>query len=159
MSKSKTTAEPVLRLLVKAYTGIKMHVGGFDLPLVLDLQGMAFGKSLVANLDHKYDHRVGNVTARSVQNGALLLTTDVNAATPHADEVQKAIEKGFRWQASIEASPVKAERLEAGDTAMVNGRSVQGPAYIITQSILKGFAFVSHGADDNTEVTLAQWTK
>lgn len=150
--------EPVLRLLVKAYTGAKMYVQGYDLPIVLDLQGMTYGNSLVANLDHDYTKRVGNIIAHDTSNGSLMLTTDLNAATPHADEVERSIGKGFKWQASIEAVPEKAVRLSADDIVKVNGRNIGGPAYHITKSVLKGFAFVSHGADDNTTVLLSQRT-
>lgn len=151
--------EPVLRLLVRAYTGCKMYVQGYDLPIVLDLQGMTYGNSLVANLDHDYTKRVGNIIAHDTANGSLMLTTDLNAATAHCDEVERSIAKGFQWQASIEAVPVRATRLTADDVIQVNGRHIGGPAYHITQSILKGFAFVSHGADDNTSVVLSQRTE
>jgi hypothetical protein len=151
-----TRDDPLLRLLVKAYTGCRMNVGGYSLPVVIDLAGMSYGKSLVANLDHNYTKRVGNVTHHDASTGVLLLTTDINAATDSSSEVERSIAKGFKWQASIEATPIKATRLKDDETAMVNGRAVSGPAYVITQSILKGFAFVSHGADDNTEVVLSQ---
>lgn len=153
-----TKTESLLRVLVRAYSGAKMYVQGYDLPIVLDLQGMTYGNSLVANLDHDQTKRVGNVIAHDTSNGSLMLTTDLNAATPHADEVERSIAKGFKWQASIEAVPTKATRLTADDVIQVNGRHIGGPAYHITQSTLRGFAFVSHGADDNTEVLLSQRT-
>lgn len=150
-------AQDILRVLVKAYSGAKMSVSGYDLPIVLDLAGMRFGNSLVANLDHDYTRRVGNVVARSVQNGALLLSTDINAATASAMEVENSIAKGFKWQASIEAIPTKADRLVEGQSVSINGREVSGPVYVVRKSTLKGFAFVSHGADDSTEVVTSQW--
>lgn len=146
----------LLRVLVKAYSGVKMVIGGYDLPVVIDLAGMKFGNSLVANLDHDRTKRVGNVVAHDVSQNILVCTTDVNASTVYADEVERSIDKGFQWQASIEAVPVAATELAGGESVTVNGRTVNGPCYVISKSILKGFAFVSHGADDNTSVMLAQ---
>ena len=37
---------------VVAYTGGAMTLAGWELPVVVDLDGMSFGKSIVANLDH-----------------------------------------------------------------------------------------------------------
>jgi hypothetical protein len=35
---------------VLAYTGVPMSIAGYDLPLVIDLAGISFGKSVVATI-------------------------------------------------------------------------------------------------------------
>lgn len=140
---------------VVAYTGGAMNIQGYEYPVVVDLDGITFGNSLVANLDHDRTKRVGNVTATAIKNGQLQLSGVASAATPYRDEVVNSAASGFVWQASIEANPLELAELAAGSSTEVNGQTIEGPAYIARQSRLKGFAFVSHGADDNTTVTIA----
>jgi len=140
---------------VVAYTGGQMVLAGWDAPVVVDLKGIEFGKSLVANLDHDRSKRVGHVTATSKADGQLKLGGLVSAATESAREVAESATNGFVWQASIEASPDELREVSAGKTVKVNGQEFTGPLYVAARSTLRGFAFVSHGADDNTTVSIA----
>lgn len=152
-------AEPEVRgprkFSVSAYTGGAMNLEGWDLPVVVDLSGLEPGKSLVANLDHKTAQRVGHVTGKTNDGKSLQLSGVVSAATAFAKEVVESADSGFVWQASIEAKPTKLVEIKAGKKVDINGQSFEGPLYHVKQSTLKGFAFVSHGADDNTEVIIA----
>lgn len=140
---------------VVAYTGGAMNVRGYDAPVVVDLSGMQFGNSLIANLDHDSSKRVGHVTETNKADGQLKLGGVVSAATDAAREVVESAANGFVWQASIEAQPSKLIEVAAGKTVTVNGQEFDGPLYVARKSTLKGFAFVSHGADDNTSATIA----
>jgi len=140
---------------VVAYTGGLMTLTGWDLPVVVDLTGMTFGKSLVANLDHDSSKRVGNVTGKELTESTLTLSGIASAVTESAREVVASAANGFVWQASIEARPDQLTEVAAGKSVNVNGQDFQGPLYVAAKSTLKGFAFVSHGADDNTTVTIA----
>lgn len=139
---------------VVAYTGGAMELGGWDLPVVVNLESIRFGKSLVANLDHDRTKRVGHVTSQMVTDGQLVLDGVISAATESAREVSQSAASGFVWQASIEANVNSRQHIAAGKTASVNGQTFEGPIYVV-DSTLKGFGFVSHGADDNTEVSIA----
>ncbi len=140
---------------VVAYTGGALQLGYWDAPVVVDLRGVAFGKSLIANLDHDRSKRVGHVTAHEKADGQLVLSGKISAATEAAREVVESAANGFVWQASIEASPDVITEVKAGKTVTVNGQEFAGPLYVASKSTLKGFAFVSHGADDNTTVSIA----
>jgi hypothetical protein len=140
---------------VVAYTGGALTLGNFDAPVVVDLDGVSFGKSLIANLDHDRAKRVGHVTGREINDGQLVLSGKVSAATESAREVAESAANGFVWQASIEAQPDELVEVGAGKTIEVNGQEFTGPLYVARKSTLKGFAFVSHGADDNTVVSIA----
>lgn len=136
------------------YTGGPLNVGGYDMPVVVDLAGLKNGKVLVANLDHDASKRVGNFQVAN--DGRQLVASGVaNAATAARDEVINSAADGYQWQASLEVAPQKIEQLAKGKTVEVNGQQVTGPAYITREGTLKGFAFVSHGADDNTSATIA----
>jgi len=138
------------------YTGGKLVVANWDLPVVVDLSGLQTSNVLVANLDHDSTHRVGTF---EVQNDGTKLVAigKANAATPWRDEVVNSAMDGYQWQASLEVSPHagKVEKLAKDKTTVVNGQTITGPAYITRSSTLTGFAFVSHGADDNTTATIA----
>lgn len=140
---------------VVAYTGGSMTLRGWGLPVVVDLKGMSFAKSLVANLDHEQSKRVGNVTGKEKTVDSLILSGIASAATDAAREVVESAKQGFIWQASIEASPDVLIEVAAGKTVKVNGQEFTGPLFVASKSTLNGFAFVSHGADDNTTVTIA----
>lgn len=136
------------------YTGGALSISGWDLPVIVDLAGLKNGKVLVANLDHDSTKRVGNFEA--INDGKILVARGkATAATAARDEVVNSAASGYQWQASLEVVPSKVETLAKGKTAIVNGQQFQGPAYITRAGILKGFAFVSHGADDNTTATIA----
>lgn len=136
------------------YTGGPLNIAGWDLPVVVDLAGLKAGKVLVANLDHDSTKRVGNFQA--INDGKTLVAVGkATAATAARDEVVQSAQAGYEWQASLEVNPTKVEALAKGKVATVNGQEITGPAYITRAGTLKGFGFVSHGADDNTSATIA----
>lgn len=137
------------------YTGGAMRVEGYDMPVVVDLSGMSYGNSLIANLDHNRSLRVGHVTAKNKADGKLTLSGVVSAMSAASQEVVANADNGFPWQASIEADPQKVVEIAAGKQVTINGQQFTGPLYHVRKSVLKGFAFCSHGADDNTSVAIA----
>lgn len=144
---------------VLAYTGGAIKVPFYDLPVVVDLASLRESKSLVANLDHDRTKRVGNVTAvENDKSKNLRLSGTASASTSYRDEVVNSAKDGFVWQASIEAFPGSIEEVNAGDTVTVNDQEFSGPLFVARNSLLQGFAFVSHGADDNTTVKIAATT-
>jgi len=150
---------------VLAYTGGllpgALRSGDDHEDVIMDLAGMETGKSLIANLDHEMPQRVGHVNSATHDGKELRLSGIASAATKARDEVVNSAAEGFVWQASIEANPTKLELVKPGSTVKVNGQEFEAPArggralYVARRSVLKGFSFVSHGADDNTTVSIA----
>jgi hypothetical protein len=109
------------------YTGGKLVVANWDLPVVVDLSGLQTSNVLVANLDHDSTHRVGTF---EVQNDGTKLVAigKANAATPWRDEVVNSAMDGYQWQASLEVSPHagKVEKLAKDKTTVVNGQTITG---------------------------------
>lgn len=136
------------------YTGGPLSVAGWGKPVVVDLAGLKESKVLVANLDHDQSKRVGNFEV--INDGKTLMANGkANAATPYRDEVVNSAKDGYQWQASLEVTPHRVEELDDKASVVVNGQQITGPTYIARESTLKGFAFVSHGADDNTSAKIA----
>lgn len=150
---------------VLAYTGGILegafHNGDDREDVILDLAGVKNGRSLVANLDHDSKKRVGNVNAIGNDGKELNLAGIASAATEARNEVVGSAADGFVWQASVEAIPTKVEQVKPGASVSVNGQQFTAPArggralWVARESTLRGFAFVSHGADDNTTVSIA----
>lgn len=136
------------------YTGGALEINGWDLPVVVDLAGLEEGKVLVANLDHDSKQRVGNFAVAN-DGKSLVANGTATAATPARDEVVNSAANGYQWQASLEVNPRQVETVKAGKEIEVNGQTFKGPLYVTRKGVLKGFAFVSHGADDNTTATIA----
>jgi len=145
------------KFTVDAYTGGKLALANYDLPVAVDLASLRFSNSLVANLDHVMAQRVGHVTATVNDGKSLTMAGVASAATASRDEVVKSAKDGFNWQASIEAKPDLSalERIAAGHSIEINGQSLAGPMYVARNAMLRGFAFVSHGADDDTKAKIA----
>ena len=136
------------------YTGGALNIEGWDLPVVVDLAGLGRGNVLVANLDHDRTKRVGNFDVAN--DGKTLVANGLaSAATAARDEVVNSAIDGYQWQSSLEVNPHKVEEVKAGKTVEVNGQTFAGPLYVTRKGTLKGFGFVSHGADDNTTVSIA----
>jgi hypothetical protein len=136
------------------YTGGKLDIEGWDLPVVIDLAGLKPSKVLVANLDHDRTKRVGNFAVAN-DGKSLVANGTASAATAARDEVVDSARDGYVWQSSLEVNPEKVQEVKAGKTVEANGQTFDGPMYVTRVGTLKGLAFVSHGADDDTQVTIA----
>lgn len=137
------------------YTGGKLEIAGWDLPVVIDLEGLQQGNVLVANLDHDNTQRVGNFSVANDGKSLVAKGTAYPEAFAAAKEVVTAGAAGYQWQSSLEVVPSRIEEVAANKQVMVNHQDLMGPMYITRAGMLKGFGFVSHGADDNTSVTIA----
>jgi len=140
---------------VLAYTGGALRVGGWGDPVVIDLKGLKAANSVKANLDHDSTKRVGHVDKIENSKQDLRLAGTVSAANVHASEVVESSKSGYPWQASVEVQPERVEQVAAGVSVNVNGQELAGPLSVVRKGKLLGFAFVSHGADDNTIARIA----
>ena len=139
-----------------AYNGGLMYVDGYDDPIVIDLRGLEAAPSVVANLNHETTDPVGHVTAIDNDGTRLVLAGSLSYASDSRDQVvESATAGGFPFQASVEVSPDKLERLAAGQSTTVNGQTITGPAVIARTGYLYGVAFVPRGADESTSVRIA----
>lgn len=124
-------------------------------PYVIDLAGNTSHKSPKANLDHKNNQRVGHATSVLNDGKQIEVSGVLSAATSHRDEVANSARDGFEWEVSIEADLYGKKAIPAGKSAVVNGRTIEGPAFVFSKSQLTGLAFVSQGADEGNHVTIA----
>jgi hypothetical protein len=140
---------------IAAYTGAVMTVEGFYTPVIVDLTGLraARGK-LPVLLDHDRSQIVGQGTAK-IDSAGVRISGTVTADDGAAGKVVAHARNGFEWQASIGASVVRREFLEAGKRAVVNGREVTGPIIIAREAALQEVSFVAIGADGQSSAAIA----
>jgi len=140
---------------IVGYTGAAMNVAGFYSPVVVDLAGLrATGQEIPVLYNHDPTRIVGQTTAVAIGKDVKLSGT-VTGENADATEVVTQARNGFRWQASIGASVDRREFLDAGKTAVVNGREFAGPLVIARESTLKEISFVALGADPQTSASVA----
>jgi hypothetical protein len=137
-----------------AYTGGPMRVG-YGWPVVVDLAGLRAGSEQIpflANHDSQQIVGHGNVeiTSRNIR-----VSGEISGIGAAAMEVQALAARGFKWQLSIGAEPDKMEMIDAGASAVVNGRTVTGPAYVMRSGALREVSFVAIGADGRTSSRVA----
>ena len=141
---------------ILGYTGAVMNVAGFYSPVIVDLSGLRAASQIIPALrDHESGRIVGQTSEVKIDAEGVRLAGVITGENADATEVVSQAKNGFRWQASIGASVDRREFLDAGKTAVVNGREVSGPLVIARNSTLKEISFVAIGADGQTTATLA----
>lgn len=122
------------------------HWGNFS----IDLEGLNIGRQRKPALrDHDAQRIVGHTYSIQVTDEGLV-AEGTFSDTPDGREVSQMLSDGFPWQASVYVPPKAIERLEEGQTAKVNGRTITGPGHIFRESSLREVTFTSLGADENT---------
>lgn len=138
-----------------AYTGGLMMVAGFDLPVVVDLDGLNIDRqSVPIRLEHQVGQGVGHTTDIQIVDGQLFAAGLVSRKTDWAKDVADSGKEGFPWQASIGAQVLDYQFVPESESVTANGQTFEGPCYHVTQSVLKEISFVESGADNQTSATI-----
>lgn len=143
-----------------AYDGTKPVPGytatpKLDAPYVLNLSGTVQGRSPKVNLDHKTTQRVGHLTEFANDGKQIKVAGALSAATSHRDEVANSARDGYGWEVSIEAAMGGRRKIPAGKSVTVNGVTLSGPLYVFDDNVLTDLGFVSRGANEGNQVTIA----
>lgn len=154
------------RFEILAYTGGKLHVDGFDLPVVVDLDGLEASGEVPIAIKHDLsdDMILGQTDPNGIKNDGKTLSLSGNITADSADSanvrrVFKMSKRGHKWQASIGAKVREKRTIAAGQTVFVNGRNQSGPFIHAIRSVLRETSVLGMGADKNTRVLLAQKRK
>ena len=137
-----------------AYSGGSFRQWWSALPCYVDLSGMRLAEQVCLMYNHSYDPecRLGVIEAK---NDGKTLTVDGEFDTGNmlAQSIIRAGRK-FNWQLSIGAENVKVERVDEGTVETINGNTVNGPAIVIRESILREVSIVAIGADAKTSMEI-----
>ncbi|NIO14670.1 MAG: hypothetical protein GTO31_12480, partial [Xanthomonadales bacterium] len=139
-----------------ANTGEPMRLDGFRDPVVVDLAGASFSaQTTPVILDHDPGQRFGHTTSTQIDGAAITASGLVSSATQQAKDIVADLKNGFPFQVSIGANIRRAERVKAGETATVNGRTISGPVIISRETPIHEISLAVLGADPRTSVQLA----
>lgn len=138
------------------YTGAEMKPKSFyGSCVIVDLDGMTVKDTMPALRSHDPEKIVGHTTA-VVNNGKTVkVQGKMSGVGDDAKEIVALIANGFPWQMSVGANIERTEYVEAGATAVVNGKKFAGPGYVVRQSSLYEVSFVALGADGATNAKIA----
>jgi uncharacterized protein YbaA (DUF1428 family) len=138
-----------------AYTGGPMNVG-WGRPVVVDLAGLSVSKRPRPVLrDHDSARIVGHTDVVTNDGRRLEVTGVVSGSSADADQVVAAARRGFPWRVSIGATVKKSREVRAGESVRINGQTIAGPVTVAEESVLAELSFVSLGADDDTDASVA----
>jgi uncharacterized protein (UPF0335 family) len=140
-----------------AYSGAEIAQGFTSLPIIVDLAGMKTNRKpkLPILLDHDGKKPVGHSTSIEKSDRDLRVSGVISSVSEDAKNLIQATKNGMPYEASIGAKVISYKELKANQTKEVNGRIIKGPALIASKTLLKEISFVSLGADDATEASIA----
>ena len=150
----KQDGDKPVRCTGVAYSGGSFRQWWSALPCYVDLSGMRMAEQVCLMYDHDYDPecRLGVIEAKN-DGKTLTIDGEFDTGNPLAQSIIRSGKK-FRWQLSIGAENVKVERVDEGTVETINGNTVNGPALVVRESILREVSIVAIGADAKTSMEI-----
>lgn len=133
-----------------AYSGDLLTQHWYWGAVIFDLTGIELAQERIPILvEHDRKQRAGHamleVTPSDLRiRDGVLLDNDIG------QQVAQEADQGFPWQLSVHIEPIRNEDLKVGSTAVVNGRTITGPATIFRQSRIREVSLTPTGVDHNT---------
>ena len=150
----KQDGDKPVRCTGVAYSGGSFRQWWSALPCYVDLAGMKLADQICLIYDHDYDPecRLGVIEAKN-DGKTLTIDGEFDTGNPLAQSIIRAGKK-FAWQLSIGAENVKVERVDEGTVETINGNTVNGPAIVVRESVLREVSIVAIGADAKTSMEI-----
>ncbi len=147
------------RFSIAAYNGGTLPVNGFELPVIVDLQGLQIPPDGVIPLliDHEISTEATLGQTDSIVNDgkSLAISGPVTGISQRAQNVLAMFDGGHSWQASIGLLMTQQEMIATGQSVAVNGQTFVGPVIVARESVLRETSVLPMGADATTSVNLA----
>ena len=150
----KQEGDKPVRCTGVAYSGGSFRQWWSALPCYVDLSGMRMAEQVCLMYDHDYDPecRLGVIEAKN-DGKTLTIDGEFDTGNPLAQSIIRSGKK-FNWQLSIGAENVKVERVDEGTVETINGNTVNGPALVVRESVLREVSIVAIGADAKTSMEI-----
>lgn len=142
------------KVTATAYTGGTLSVGSYPHPMVVDLDGLDFSRSVPLLSEHDRQKVVGQGKAARDGN-KLLLSGLLQGSNAAREEIIALARDGYVWSLSVGVAPSRIENVPAGRRVTVNGQSFTGPIGIVRAGRLIEVSFVSVPADGDTVAKIA----
>lgn len=150
-----TSGDKPATISILAYGGGVMRPPGWG-DVVVDLAGLEFADNIPLLADH--ENSLGSIVGSGrpeVRAGQLHITGTLARGTKAADHIIALSKSGVKLAASVGVSPTKIERLKAGESIAINGRTITAGADGLTvtrKGVLKETSVVGIGADSAAHV-------
>lgn len=146
----------------RAYSGglMRPNVGGMEtgaIPIVIDLSAARIvrnGRGTPVLFAHDKRDPIGH-TDRVDVTSAIDATGVLSVPGASRDKVAGGAEGGFKWAISVGFAATEMEYLAQKERATVNGRLINGPAYIARRGTLREISFLPIGADESASATVS----
>ena len=150
----KQEGDKPVRCTGVAYSGGSFRQWWSALPCYVDLSGMRLAEQICLIYNHEYtpECRLGIAEAKN-DGKTLTIDGEFDTGNPLAQSIIRAGRK-FAWQLSIGAENVKVERVDEGTVETINGSTVNGPAIVVRESVLREVSIVAIGADAKTSMEI-----
>jgi hypothetical protein len=117
--------------------------------LGFDHSGIKFATNPTPILEeHNRDVHIGFSTKQVIADQVILEGSFLS--NPRAQQVKKDISEGFPMQASVYLPPSEVQQLGQGESAIVNGQTLNGPGAIFRKGKILEVSMCSLGADGKT---------
>jgi phage head maturation protease len=137
-----------------AYTGAMIENHGWLSNVIIDIDSMTIEPSLQLLLEHDTSRVIGTATASKVDGKVLVSGLLVSAIDDDAQLVCQKAQAGISWQMSVGLYDYQQQELIEGQSDVVNGLTVEYPATIIRNAVLREVSVVALGADSATSLAI-----
>jgi hypothetical protein len=141
-----------------AYTGGPMYPRlaiPWSGPVVVDLAGLEASDTNPIHRDHDESKPVGHSTSIANDGTRLVCSGVFSVPGDDTSEIIAGAKNGFPWRPSVGVKMIAYTKLQAGQTATINGRVFVGPLLVITKSQLKEISLVTVPGDDSATISIA----
>lgn len=146
-------------ITMAAYTGGLLNLPNYPHPVIVDLQGMSWPTDKIPlKVRHGKDvmATIGQTSTLTNDGRQLSVAGFIAPVTDDARHLVGMSDRGFQWQASIEAKlRAPTQFVQPGQTVTVNGQTFTGPVFVAPRTLLTGIGIVEIGADSHTSAVVA----
>lgn len=138
-----------------AYNGGTLTVAYWPLPVVIDIAGMKAKARVPILFAHSTYQVCGQSTEVKKSGSKVELAGIITGEDEFTQGIIAHARNGFVWSASVGVDPLRVLEVKAGATVTANGRTFQGPIYLLQKSELKEVSILAIGADRDAETRIA----
>jgi hypothetical protein len=123
--------------------------------VIFDLAGVKFSHQKMPVLkNHDPDQILGYTTRFQKIDNRLEVEGVFLNNSEKAQEVTNIADEGYPWQLSVHIMPDVVKTIDKNETTTVNGKTVNGPIVIFSQSTIREVSFCAVGADRGASATV-----
>ncbi len=143
--------------MVPAYSGGLLDLPDWDVPVVIDLQGLdCSDQQRPILLRHKKDENsiVGHSEQITNDGRQVTILGVIHAEEEAGASILRRAKVKYPWEASVGVLIHKSRRIHAGETCTANGRQFTGPLELVEKSRMRETSFCVIGCDAENHVEI-----